>query len=235
MGRRRGRNGRLPQGPSATIFPAMSTFANVRKRALARVLEGLNRADEIGGEVRDFVVERVLEDERYIKMRKRIAQMRGKSYTSKAEAAEAEAARQRAAAEAAPAPSAGQSDAEEVIADPGLQAQIYGKTSCPWSGRAIRLLEDLKIDYDFIDLDDPDNEHYQTRLIPETKQNTVPYVFVRGHFIGGFNALDELNRTGKLEYLVMTPEQRETANPALANLEIAPRPNSDEVSPGESS
>ncbi len=213
----------------------MSTFANVRKRALARVLAGLNRADEIGGEVRDFVVERVLEDERYIQMRKRIAELRGSTYTSKAEAEEAEAARQHAAAQAAPPPSSEQSADEDVLADPSLQAQIYGKSSCPWSGRAIRLLEDLKIDYDFIDLDDADNEHYQTRLMPETNQNTVPYVFVRGQFIGGFNALDELNRTGKLEYLVMTPEERKSANPALANLEIAPRPNSDEVSPGESS
>ena len=212
----------------------MSRFAELRKQALERVLSGLNRADEIGGEIRDFVVERVLEDERYVALRKRVAARMGKSYTSRAEHEEAEKARQKKAADQAPAPRTTDQTAEKPLGDPGLAAQIYGKSSCPWTGRAIRLLEDLKIDYDFIDLDDPDNEHWLGRLVAATRQNTVPFIYVRGEFVGGFNALDEHHRVGKLEYLVMTPEERKKANPALASVVVTPRPNSDEVAPGES-
>lgn len=215
------------------MFRAMSGFANARKRMLEKVLAGLNRADELGGEVRDFVVERVLEDDRYITARKRIAALRGNEYVSRAEAAAAEKDREETAARAAPPPAASVAPKADVLGDPGLQIQVYGRESCPWSGRAVRLLEDLKIDYDFVDLDDSDHEHFMPRLIAETKQNTVPFIYVRGAFVGGFNALDEIHRAGTLEYLILTPEEREHANPALAKVVVTPRPNSDEVAPGE--
>ena len=44
----------------------------------------------------------------------------------------------------------------------------------------------------------------------------------------------ELSRAGQLEYALMTPEEREKANPALATVTIIPRPNSDDSAPGES-
>ena len=43
------------------------------KQATERVFSALNRADEIGGEVRDFLQDRVATDPRYIKARKGIA------------------------------------------------------------------------------------------------------------------------------------------------------------------
>ncbi|MCG8425100.1 MAG: glutaredoxin [Proteobacteria bacterium] len=211
----------------------MSVFAKTGKRALKSVLAGLNRADEIGGEIRDIIVERMLENQRYVALRKRIAAARGKSYTSRAEAEAARAARRSARAAQAPPPAASVPKPPARLGDPDLPAQIYGKTSCPWTGRAIRLLEDLKVDYDFIDLDEPDNDPLTTTLVAETTQNTVPFIYVRGQFVGGFNALDELQRVGRLEYLLMTAEQRKEANPALANIAVTPRPNSDDIAPGE--
>ena len=75
------------------------------KQATERVIHALNRADEIGGEVRDFLQDRVATDPRYIKARKRLAKLMGREYTSRGEAdakaAAAEAARK---AKAAPTP-----------------------------------------------------------------------------------------------------------------------------------
>lgn len=209
----------------------MSKLENTGKRIMERVIAGLNRADELGGELRDYIQERVLVDERYVRLRKRIAALRNRTYVSRAEATAAEKAREEAVARAAPPPAASTPAREKHLGNPELPAQIFGKNSCPWTGRAIRLFEDLKVDYDLVDLEDADHEHFIDRLVIETRQNTTPYVFVRGQFVGGFNALDEIHRAGQLEYLLMTPEEREKANPALKNIVITPRPNSDEVPP----
>src|SRR5688572_16099769 len=55
------------------------------KLAIGKVLHALNRADEIGGEVRDYLQERVLRDERYVSLRRKVATWRGESYQSAAE------------------------------------------------------------------------------------------------------------------------------------------------------
>lgn len=212
----------------------MSQLKVIGRRALERAFSALNRADEIGGEVRDFIQERVLVDERYITARRRAAALFGKSYVSKVDRDTAQASKRAAAAKAAPPPAASIKKADKQgLGNPEIAAQIYGKNSCPWTGRAITLLESLKVDYDYVDLDDSDNAHYSGRLIPETKQNTVPYVYVRGQFIGGFNALSELHRAGQLEYWLMSPEEREKANPALKKVAITARPNTDELAPGD--
>lgn len=212
----------------------MSWLKTTSRRALERTFAGLNRADEIGGEIRDYIQERVLVDERYVRLRKRVAELRGKSYTSQAEAQAAVQARDVAVARAAPAPGAAEKKVAKGLGDSELPAQIYGRKSCPWSGRSIRLLEDLKIDYDFIDLDEYENGHYEGRLVAETKQNTVPYIFVRGQFLGGFNALSEVHRLGQLEVLLLSREEREKAGPAAQKIVVVPRPNTDEPAAGDS-
>jgi hypothetical protein len=60
----------------------------------------------------------------------------------------------------------------------------------------------------------------------------VPFVYLRGQFIGGFNALAEIERLGQLEYALMTPEEREKVG-AHAKFEFVARPNTDEVAPAE--
>lgn len=211
----------------------MSRFKQLRKQAIAGLIAGFERADEIGGEIRDFIQERVLVDERYVALRKRVASMRGQTYVSRAEREAEDDAKARAAAQAAPPPAASVPVVEEGLGDPDLPAQIYGTEADPWSGRAITLLESLKVDYDFVDLDDPDNEPLKPSLVTETTQRNVPYIYLRGQFIGGFNALSELQRAGTLEYLLMSEAERENANPALKNTIVTPRPNSDEVTPGQ--
>lgn len=213
----------------------MSMRERTSRRILQRLIAGLNRADEVGGEIRDFIQDRVLVDERYVRLRRRIAALRGTTYVSRAEHDAQSAAEARARADAAPPPASAAPAAQEGLSTADIPAQLYGKNSCPWTGRAITLLESLKVDFDYIDLDDSDNDHYAPRLEAETTQRTTPYVFVRGEFVGGFNALDELHRAGKLEYLLMSPEERKNANPALDKVVVTPRTRSDEVPPGEAS
>jgi glutaredoxin 3 len=117
--------------------------------------------------------------------------------------------------------------------DPAVKAQIFGKKSCPWTGRAITLLEKHKVDFDYVDLEEPEHEAKLTPLSLETKQNTVPYVYLRGQFVGGFNALSEIDRLGQLEVAMMTAEERAKAPPHLRNVVISARPNTDEVAPAE--
>ena len=61
----------------------------------------------------------------------------------------------------------------------------------------------------------------------------MPYVYLRGQFIGGFNALAEVERLGQLEVALMTKEERANAPAHLRSVEIVPRPNTDEVAPAD--
>ncbi|HEY4239172.1 MAG TPA: glutaredoxin [Kofleriaceae bacterium] len=203
---------------------------------MKRVFAVLNRADEIGGEVRDYLQDRVATDPRYIAARKRIAGMLGQKYESRTEVAQAAAAKAAKAAAVASKPVTAEAKAAKAAAgmgDASIKAQIFGKKSCPWSGRAITLMEKHKVDFDWVDLEEPEHEAKATKLALETKQNTVPYVYLRGQFVGGFNALAEIERLGQLEVALMSAEERKNAPAHLRNVEIASRPNTDEVAPGE--
>ena len=204
----------------------------IAKQATEKLTAAFNRADELGGELRDYIQDKLATDPRYIGARKRLAKLLGKDFESKAEGAarakQAEAAR---AAVAAPTPAAKPKDSG-ALGDPGIKAQIYGKKSDPWTGRAITLLERNKVDFDNVDLEEPEHEAKLVRLANETKQHTVPYVYLRGQFIGGFNALAEIERLGQLEYALMSQDERAKV-PAHARFEIVPRPNTDEIVPAD--
>jgi glutaredoxin len=199
-------------------------------QATEKLFAALNRADEIGGELRDFVTEKMATDPRYVAARKTIAKYLGKEYVSKQEVAHKAAVKaEKVASVAAVTPTV---KAAKTLGDPSLKAQIYGKKSCPWTGRAITLLEKQKIDYDYVDLEEPENEAKATPLALETKQNTVPYIYLRGKFIGGFNALSEIDRLGQLEVAMMSEEEK-AAKPHVLKVEIVARPNTDEVAPAD--
>jgi glutaredoxin len=201
------------------------------KQAAEKLMAALNRADELGGELRDYLQDKMASDPRYVQARKAIAKLLGRDFESKAEGevkAQQAEAKKAAAAAPTPAPAA----ASDALGNPGIKAQVFGKKSCPWTGRAITVLERNKVDFDFLDLEEPEHEAKQLRLINETKQHTVPYVYLRGQFIGGFNSLAEIERLGQLEYALMTADERAKV-PPHARFEIVPRPNTDEVVPAD--
>ena len=201
------------------------------KQATGKLFAALNRADELGGELRDYLQEKVATDQRYVTARKRIAKLFGKNYESRAEGvAKAKQTEAKKAAAAAPTPV--KTDSKAGFGDPSIKAQIFGKKSDPWTGRAITILERNKVDFDNIDLEEPEHEHKLVALSNETKQHTVPFVYLRGQFIGGFNALAEIERLGQLEYALMSTDERAKV-PPHARFEIVPRPNTDEIVPAD--
>lgn len=105
-------------------------------------------------------------------------------------------------------PSGSPGPTEAPLGDPSVGVQIYGRRTCMWSGRALRLAQDRDFDHRFVDLDEPGKEHLETSLVRETKQTTTPYVFVRGAFVGDYKALDELDRVGQLELLLLSDDER---------------------------
>lgn len=156
----------------------------VTKKAFGVTASTLNKLDEWGGEARDFIQDNVLGHPKVVEFRNRKA----------------------APAEAPAEPVKVMNEAAETVTkertgmgDPDIAAQVYGRSSCPWTGRAITLLNNVKADYDFIDMDEPENEVHHQSLKGETKQDTVPYVYLRGDFVGGFNELSEIARLGQLE------------------------------------
>ncbi len=200
-------------------------------RATERVLSALNKADELGGEVRDYLQDKVATDPRYVKARKRLAKLLGKKFVSKEEVEVVAKAKETKRAEKAAVTV--EKKAATGYGDAAIKAQIFGKKSCPWSGRAITLLEKHKVDYDFVDLEEPEHEAKLAPLMTETHQATVPFVYLRGQFVGGFNALSEIERLGQLELALMSKEERANAPAHLRSVEIVARPNTDEVAPAE--
>lgn len=184
----------------------------------------LNRADELGGDLRDYLLTRSDRPALH-KLGLRMARLGGLSQSDFDGPSEAEVAHEN-AANAAPPPTAAQVDAEaekKGLGDPDIAAQIYGRKSCPWTGRAITLLNEGKVDYDFVDLDFPENGHFDGKLVAETKQNTVPYVYLRGDFVGGFNETNEVVRLGELGYRILSAEDKLASKAVRNHVEIAPR------------
>jgi len=124
----------------------------------------------------------------------------------------------------APSPVAPPSSAEVSMGDASVPAQIYGRRSCAWCGRALQLLQAAGVDYRFINLDDDEGQPLETALVKETKQYTVPYVYLRGQFIGGYHALDEISRFGQLEQRTTAPEDRKAPRPGELKIVIPKRP-----------
>ena len=207
------------------------------QQATEKLAQVLNRADELGGELRDYIQERVATDPRYVEARKKLASFLGLAYESRAEAThKAQAQAQKVAQAAAVTPSVGEQKKAKAaggFGDPAIKAQLFGTRSCPWTGRAITLLERHKVDFDFVDLEEPEHEAKSVPLAVETRQTTVPYVYLRGRFVGGFNALSEIERLGQLEVALMSADELAGAPAHVRAVEIVPRPNTDEIAPAE--
>lgn len=73
---------------------------------------------------------------------------------------------------------------------------LYTKNSCIYCDLAKTLLEDRAIPHQAIEL--TNKEDLIIKLVNQTGQNTVPYVFVNDKFIGGYKRLVELDQNGKL-------------------------------------
>src|ERR1041384_4661740 len=147
------------------------------ERASSKVADALSRADAVGGQVRDRVTEKLAS----LKTPPTVVH----SVTPSA-------------------PRPATPKAPVGLGDPSRPAQVFRRSSCPWSGRALALLESARIEHSYFELDSYGGDTVLRDLKLETKQDTVPFVFVRGRFVGGYNALDEIHRLGQLDYLCLS-------------------------------
>ena len=69
---------------------------------------------------------------------------------------------------------------------------------CPWSARALRLLRPLDIPFA---IENVDSESSFNEIVKASQSSTFPQVFLDDQFVGGYESLVEIHRSGKLELL----------------------------------
>jgi glutaredoxin 3 len=75
--------------------------------------------------------------------------------------------------------------------------KIYFEPWCPYCDAAVRLARELGLPHVAVDL--TGRRELREELRRETGQRTIPYVFVKGTFVGGYTDLAALHERGELE------------------------------------
>jgi glutaredoxin len=119
-----------------------------------------------------------------------------------------------------------------VLGNPDVPAQVYGYGTDPWTGRTLQLLEDRDVAHDFVDLEDDVSSHFEPHLVRETGTERPPFVYLRGVYLGGYNALDELDRLGQLERRTAAPDEQP---PERGVRIVVPKQGGDHTPEGERS
>jgi glutaredoxin 3 len=87
-----------------------------------------------------------------------------------------------------------------------MNVRIYVKEGCSYSASAKRLLDEKGITYEEIDVtDDPARRAEMERLA--SGKRTTPQIFFGNHHVGGFDELQELDRTQGIRTLLPTEER----------------------------
>ena len=81
------------------------------------------------------------------------------------------------------------------------QVTVYSTNACPYCVRAKQLLERKGIEYKEVNLSKEAPE-VRLELMQKTNHRTVPQIFIKEQFIGGFDQLYALEREGKLDELL---------------------------------
>ncbi len=87
----------------------------------------------------------------------------------------------------------------DSINDIATSIDIYVLPNCPWSKKAIKLLDSYHINYNYY-LISSDDEF--KKIKDRTNINTFPQIFIRNKFIGGFSELLDLSSNGNLVKLI---------------------------------
>jgi glutaredoxin 3 len=83
------------------------------------------------------------------------------------------------------------------------QVVVFSKSYCPFCKATKGLMEDLKIDYVAIELDEITNgAAIQNALLDMTGQRTVPNVYVKGMHVGGNDDTQAAAKSGKLQEML---------------------------------
>lgn len=80
---------------------------------------------------------------------------------------------------------------------------IYTSSYCTYCRRAKRLLETKQVDYEEVRLDE--DAEKRKELVEKLNWRTVPMIFVNEQFIGGYDDLSALERSGELDRMLSPP------------------------------
>ena len=83
----------------------------------------------------------------------------------------------------------------------GALVTIYSTPVCPYCVRAKQLLQRKGVAYNDIDLS-AQSPAARAELMARTKQRTVPQIFVKDVFVGGFDQLYALEQHGELDKML---------------------------------
>ena len=79
--------------------------------------------------------------------------------------------------------------------DNHASVDIYVIPDCPWSKRALKLLDSNHINYNYYLIS---NDHEFEKIRNRTFNNTFPQIFINDQFIGGYSELSDLSAKGDL-------------------------------------
>ncbi len=77
---------------------------------------------------------------------------------------------------------------------------IYTSHYCTYCRRAKKLLEKKQVDYEEIRLDE--DVEKRKELVEKLNWRTVPIIFVNEKFVGGYDELAALERSGELDRML---------------------------------
>ena len=84
----------------------------------------------------------------------------------------------------------------------GVTVEIYTKTFCPYCWRAKQLLDAKGVEYREISVD-YGGEIREQMIVRANGRTTVPQIFIREHHVGGCDDLYALERSGRLDDLIV--------------------------------
>ena len=85
------------------------------------------------------------------------------------------------------------------ITDQPSIVDVYVLADCPWSKRAIKILDSFNIKYNYYLI--ASDEQFK-RINDRTSIKTFPQIFIRNKFIGGYAELSKLSSNGDLLKLI---------------------------------
>ncbi len=80
--------------------------------------------------------------------------------------------------------------------------EIYFKSWCPYSRRALALLQSKGVDYNAIDLTN-DAYELEQEMRDRAGRTSVPQIFIDGQHIGGYDDIAALDAVGELDPLLI--------------------------------
>ena len=87
--------------------------------------------------------------------------------------------------------------------------EIYFKSWCPYSQRALRLLDEKGVNYTAIDVTDDRIRDFEMR--ERAGRTSVPQIFIGGQHVGGYDDIAALDRSGELDRLLAGESSIENA------------------------